>query len=162
MFYRDEFAKMPWFCHTVECLVLNGTQAGVTIKWQNNISRETFASRYTNIQVVRHRNPGLFSVTAIPLGVRRVQFSGSGNGKRFGGGGPVGLRKLHAVRCVSEHRRQSNDYTQWVEQSAADTNAVQRETRDRALVTTVRRRHPSERKYYEHQIEQILCFVFPH
>lgn len=64
------------------------------------------------MQVVRHREPGLFTVTAIPLGVRRVQFSGAGDGRRFGGGEPVGLRKLHAARCVSGRQRQSNDYTQ--------------------------------------------------
>lgn len=64
------------------------------------------------MQVVRHSKLGLFIVTAIPLGVRRVQLIGAGDSKRFGGGGPVRLRKLHAVRCVSGHQRQSNDYTQ--------------------------------------------------
>lgn len=145
MSYGDEFAEMPCFCETVECLALNGALVGVTIKWQNNISGETFASRRTNTQVVRHSKPGLFNVTAIPLGVRRVQLSGAGDGKRFGGGGPVGLRKLHAVRCVSGHQRQSNDYTQWESRAQADTNAVRGETRDRALVTTVRGRHSSDK-----------------
>lgn len=159
MSYGDEFAEMPQFCHTLECLSPNGTLVGVTIKWQNNISGETFASRCTNMQVVRHSKPGLFNMTAIPLGVRRVQFSGAESGKRFGGGGPAGLRKLHAVRCVSGHRRQSNDYTQWVEQSAADTNAVQRETRDRPTVTTVRGYHSSDRQHYGDKIEQMPYFL---
>lgn len=123
---------------------------------------ETFASWCTNMQLVSHRKLGLFNVTTIPLRARREQLSGAGNGKRFGAGGPVGLRKLHAVRCVSGHQRQSNDYTQWVEQSAADTNAVQGETRDRALVTTVRGHHFSNRQHYGYQIEQICEFFSMH
>lgn len=49
----------------------------------------------------------------------------------------------------------------------ADTNAVQGETRHRALVTTVRGRHSSDRRHYGYQIEQsfvcvcfFICFVF--
>lgn len=38
----------------------------------------------------------------------------------------------------------------------ADTNAVRGETRDRALVTTVRGRHSSDRRHYGYQIEQML------
>lgn len=90
MSYGDEFAEMPRFWETVECLAFNSALVGVTIKWQNNISGETFASPCTNMQVVRHSKPGLFSVTAIPLGVRRVQLSGAGDGERFGGGGEGG------------------------------------------------------------------------
>lgn len=63
-----------------------GAPAGVTIKWQDNISGETFALPRTNTRVVRHGESGLFTVTAIPLGERRVQLSGAGDGKRFGGG----------------------------------------------------------------------------
>lgn len=40
----------------------------------------------------------------------------------------------------------------------ADTNAVRGETRDRALVTTVRGRHSSDRWHYGYQIEQMLFF----
>lgn len=94
MSYGDKFTEMPCFCETVECLALNGALVGVTIKWQNNISGETFASRCTNTHVVRHSKPGLFNVTAIPLGVRRVQFSGAGDGKRFGGGGTGGTAEV--------------------------------------------------------------------
>ena len=158
MSYGDKFAEMRCHCGTVECIALNATLVGVTIKWQNNISRETFASWCTNTQVVRHSKPSLFNVTAIPLGVSQVQLSGAEDGKRFGGGGPVGLRKLHAVRCVSGHQRQSNDYTQWESRAHADTNAVRGETRDRALVTTVRGRHSSDRKHYGYIIEQMLVF----
>lgn len=46
----------------------------------------------------------------------------------------------------------------------ADTNAVRGETRDRALVTTVRGRHSSDRQHYGYQIEQMLlcsCFKAP-
>lgn len=153
---------MPWGdecrIHRVESPVSNRMLTGVSSKWQNNISEETFASWCRNMQVVRHRTPGLFSVTAIPLGVGRAQFTGAGNGKRFGGGGPVRLQKFHAVRCVSGRPRQSNDYTQWVEWSAADTNAVQGETRNRALVTTVRGCQSFNRQHYGYQIEQILAF----
>lgn len=158
MSYRDKFAEMLRFGHTSECPSPNGMLVGVTIKWQNNISGETFASRCTNMQVVRHSKPGLFNVTAIPLGVGRVQFSGAESGKRFGGGGPAGLRKLHAVRCVSGHWRQSTDYTQWLEQSAADTNAVQGETQDRATVTTVRGRQSSDRQHYGDKVERMPYF----
>lgn len=44
----------------------------------------------------------------------------------------------------------------------ADTNAVQGETRHRALVTTVRGRHSSDRRHYGYQIEQsfFCCVVF--
>lgn len=49
--------------------------------------------RCTNTQVVRHSEPGLFSVTAIPLGVRQVQHMGARDRERFGGGweGVLGL-----------------------------------------------------------------------
>lgn len=42
----------------------------------------------------------------------------------------------------------------------ADTNAVRGETRDRALVTTVRGRHSSDRRYYGYQIEQSFLLFF--
>lgn len=38
----------------------------------------------------------------------------------------------------------------------ADTNAVQGETRDRALVTTVRGRHLFDTRHYGYQVEQFL------
>lgn len=38
----------------------------------------------------------------------------------------------------------------------ADTNAVRGETRDRALVTTVRGRHLFDRRHYGYQMEQFL------
>lgn len=42
----------------------------------------------------------------------------------------------------------------------ADTNAVRGETRDRALVTTVRGRHSSDRRHYGYQIEQSFLLFF--
>lgn len=96
----DKFSEMPGLGATVERRALNGALAGVTIKWQNNISGETFASRRTNTQVVRHSEPGLFTLTAIPLGARRAQLSGAGDGKRFGGGGPGGARGWDVCVCV--------------------------------------------------------------
>lgn len=78
--------KCLFFPRPTERPALNGALAGVTIKWQDNISGETFALPRTNTRVVRHGEPGLFTVTAIPLGARRARLSGAGDGKRFGGG----------------------------------------------------------------------------
>lgn len=92
---KDKYWNWPAGASLQKCLVsprpgerpaLNGALAGVTLKWQDNISGETFALLRTNTRVVRHGEPGLFTMTAIPLGVRRVQLSGAGDGKRFGGG----------------------------------------------------------------------------
>lgn len=131
-----KFAKMLSFSETVERIAPDGSLAGVTIKWQNNISGETFALLWTNTQVVRHSKLGLFIVTAIPLGVRRVQLSGAGDGKRFGGGvwwecGSCmqwGVCQGTRDKAMITHNEESRVHV--------DTNAVQGETRDGALVTT--------------------------
>lgn len=162
----DKFSEMPGLGATVERRALNGALAGVTIKWQNNISGETFASRRTNTQVVRHSEPGLFTLTAIPLGARRAQLSGAGDGKRFGGGGPGGARGWDVCVCVwggvwgsaaevcmqwgvCQGTRDKAMITHNEESRVhADTNAVRGETRDRALVTTVRGRCSTDRRHY--------------
>lgn len=157
MSYGDKFTEIPCFCETEECQALHGALVGVTIKWQNNISGETFASPCTNTQVVRHGEPGLFNVTEIPLGVRRMQLSGSGDGKRFGGWWDCGSCMQWGVcqgtrdKAMITHNEESRAH--------ADTNAVRGETRVRALVTTVRGRHSSDRQHYGYQIEH-FCFVF--
>lgn len=99
----------------LECLAFNGPLVGVNHQVTKTISQHLHGSILTNTQVVRHGKRSLFNLTAIPLGARRGRFSGAEDSERFSSGGTVRLRKLHAVRCVSGHERQSNDYTQWGE-----------------------------------------------
>lgn len=142
-----------------KCLVsvrLRNAELLMAPQWGSPLSDKTipvgkhFASLWTNTHVVRHGECGLSNVTEIPLGARRMQLSGARDGRNIRcSGGPVRRRKLHAVRCVSGSAWDKAMITHnETSRARADTNAVQGETRDRALVTTVRGRHPSDKRHY--------------
>lgn len=113
---------------------LNGALAGVTIKWQDNISGETFALRRTNTRVVRHGETRPFHRDSNPFrcGASAAQWRrGRQEIWRWECGSCMqwGVCQGTRDKAVITHNEESRVH--------ADTNAVRGETRDRALVTTV-------------------------